>query len=275
MSAKLVSSITNRPLLVFCETKKSRENSFRREGILSCRVCKLVFALCSKIISLSGAPKEIVCKACFVDYQLAVIGLIGILRNKASSEISFRRVGIISCRVCRPVFALCSKIIFVSGAPKEIVCEPCFADYQSAVIGILRNKASSEISFRREGIISCRICKPVFALPSKIISLSGAPKVIVCEVCFVDYQSAVIGILRNKKSRENSFQRDGIISLRVCKPVFALSSKIIFLSGAPKEIVCKACFVDYQSAVIGILKRTTRFMNLRKAIEDTRGRTTG
>ena len=200
---------------------------------------------------LSGAPKVIVCEACFVDYQSAVIG---ILRNKASSENSFRREGILSCRVCKPVFALCSKIIFLSGAPKVIVCKACFVDYQLAVIGILRNKASSEISFRREGIISCRVCKPVFALSSKIIFLSGAPKVIVCEACFVDYQSAVIGILRNKASSENSFLREGILSCRVCKPVFALSSKIIFLSGAPKVIVCEACFVDYQSAVIGILR---------------------
>ena len=78
--------------------------------------------------------------------------VIGILRNKASSENSFRREGIISCRVCKPVFGLSSKIIFVSRAPKEIVCEPCFVDYQSAIIAILRNKASSENRFRREGI---------------------------------------------------------------------------------------------------------------------------
>ena len=126
-----------------------------------------------------------------------------------------------------------------------MVSKPCFVDYQSAAIYFLRNKASSENSFRREGIISCRVCKPVFALSSTIIFLSGAPKEIVCEAYFVDYQSAVIGIFRNKTSRENSFQREGIISCRVCKPVFALSSKIIFVSRAPKEIVCEACFVDY------------------------------
>ena len=43
-------------------------------------------------------------------------------------------------------------MIFRSRAPKEIFCEACFVDYQSAVIGILRNKASSENRFRREGI---------------------------------------------------------------------------------------------------------------------------
>ena len=91
-----------------------------------------------------------------------------------------------------------------------MVSKPCFVDYQSAVIGILRNKASSEDSFRREGIISCRVCKPVFALSSKIIFRSGAPKEIVCEACFVDYQSAVIGILRNKVSSENKFPRERI-----------------------------------------------------------------
>ena len=125
-----------------------------------------------------------------------------------------------------------------------MVSKPCFVDYQSPVIGILRNKASSENSFRRDEIISCRVCKPVFALSSKIIFRSGAPKEIVCEACFVDYQSGVIGVLRNKASSENSFRREGIISCRVCKPVFALSSKIIFRSEAPKEIVREACFVD-------------------------------
>ena len=68
------------------------------------------------------------------------------------SENSFRREGIISCRVCKPVFALSSKIIFRSGAPKKMVSKPCFVDYQSAVVGILRNKASSENRFPREGI---------------------------------------------------------------------------------------------------------------------------
>ena len=188
--------------------KASSENSFQRDGIVSCRVCKLaVFALSSTIIFLSRAPKEIVCKACFLDYQLAVIG---IFRNKASRKNSFRREGIISCRVCKPVFALSSKIIFLSGAPKEIVCEACFVDYQMAVIGILRNKTSRENSFQREGIISCRVCKPVFALSSKIIFRSRAPKEIVCEACFLDYQSAIIGILRNKASSETRFRREGI-----------------------------------------------------------------
>ena len=148
-----------------------------------------------------------VSKPCFVNYQSAVIG---ILRNKTSRENSFQRDGIISCRFCKPVFALSSKIIFLSGAPKEIVCEACFVDYQSAVIGILWNKSSNENSFRRGEIISCRVCKPVFALSSKIIFRSRAPKEIVCEACFVDYQSAIIGILRNKASSENWFRREGI-----------------------------------------------------------------
>ena len=52
----------------------------------------------------------------------------------------------------RDTSVLSRKIIFRSGAPKEIVCEACFVDYQSAVIGILRNKASSENRFPREGI---------------------------------------------------------------------------------------------------------------------------
>ena len=150
--------------------KKSRENSFQRDGIISCRVCKPVFALSSKIIFLSGEPKVIVCEACFVDYQSAVIG---ILRNKVSSENSFRREGTLSCRVCRPVFALCSKIIFLSGAPKEITCKACFVDYQSAVIGILRNKAPSENRFRREGINFSGIANSVngnFLISIKFVS---------------------------------------------------------------------------------------------------------
>ena len=43
-------------------------------------------------------------------------------------------------------------IIYGSRAPKKVACEACFIDYQSAAIGILRNKASSEDRFRREGM---------------------------------------------------------------------------------------------------------------------------
>ena len=49
--------------------------------------------------------------------------------------------------VRKAVFALSNKTVFEN----KIICEPCFVDYQSAAIGILRNKGSSENSFRREG----------------------------------------------------------------------------------------------------------------------------
>ena len=41
---------------------------------------------------------------------------------------------------------------FLSRAPKKMASKPCFVDYESAVIDILRNKASSENSFPRERI---------------------------------------------------------------------------------------------------------------------------
>ena len=37
---------------------------------------------------------------------------------------------------------------FEGRALVKIICEPCFADYQSPAIGILRNKRSGEDSFR-------------------------------------------------------------------------------------------------------------------------------
>ena len=52
---------------------------------------------------------------------------------------------------CKPVFALSNKIIFEEKVPIKTVCEPCFVDYQSTAIGILRNKGSSKGSFGREG----------------------------------------------------------------------------------------------------------------------------
>ena len=71
-----------------------------------------------------------------------------------------------------------------------------------------------------------------------------AASLLVSESCFVEYQSAAISILRNKASSENIIRRQGI-SCRVCKPVFALSNKIIFGSRAPKEVDCEPCFVSF------------------------------
>ena len=71
-----------------------------------------------------------------------------------------------------------SKTIFGGRAPKEIVCEPCFVDYQSAVIGILRNKASSEERFPREGI----------NLSGIVNSVNG--NFLIDEICFVSFRFA-------------------------------------------------------------------------------------
>jgi len=57
----------------------------------------------------------------------------------------------ISPVIFKPVFLLSNKTIFKGRVLKEIVGEPCFADYQSPAIGILRNKAPSKDSFQGEG----------------------------------------------------------------------------------------------------------------------------
>ena len=89
-----------------------------------------------------------------MDYQWSAIG---ILRNKGSSKDRFSKQGQISRVICKPVSALSNKKTFESRALIKVVCEPCFVDYQWSAIGILRNKGSSEGSFRREGIIPCAI----------------------------------------------------------------------------------------------------------------------
>ena len=72
--------------------------------------------------------------------------------------------------ICKPAFALLNKIPFKGRTLTKIVCEPCFVDYQSTGIGILRNKASNKQGqFSRTGQISCVICKPAFALSNKTI----------------------------------------------------------------------------------------------------------
>ena len=91
----------------------------------------------------------------------------------------------------------------------KIICEPCFVDYQSTAVGILRNKRSGEDGFRSEGTISRVICKPVSALSNHITFEGRALLKIICEPCFVDYQSTAIGILRNKGSGEDGFRSEG------------------------------------------------------------------
>ena len=59
----------------------------------------------------------------------------------------------------------------------------------------------------------------------------------VCGPCFVDYQSTAIGISRNKGSSKDRFSKQGQISGVICKPVLALSNKIIFKGRAPIKIV--------------------------------------
>lgn len=52
---------------------------------------------------------------------------------------------------------------------------------------------------------------------------------IVGKLCFVDYQSTGIDILRNKASSEDSFLRQGkFLVLSVSHAAFALSNKVIF-----------------------------------------------
>ena len=59
--------------------------------------------------------------------------------------------GAISRLICKPVSSLSNHITFEGKALVKIICEPCFADYQSPAIGILRNKRSGEDGFRSEG----------------------------------------------------------------------------------------------------------------------------
>ena len=54
----------------------------------------------------------------------------------------------ISRVICKPVSALSNHITFEGRALIKRICEPCFVDYQSTAIGILRNKRSGEDSFR-------------------------------------------------------------------------------------------------------------------------------
>ena len=49
------------------------------------------------------------------------------------------------------VFALSNKINFEEKVPIKTVCEPCFVDYQSTAIGILRSKGPGEDRFGKEG----------------------------------------------------------------------------------------------------------------------------
>ena len=80
---------------------------------------------------------------CFADYHSTGIG---IFRNNASREDNFRG-GQLSRVICERAIALSKKKKILEGrALTKIVGEPCFVDYQSTGIGVLRNKVSSEDS---------------------------------------------------------------------------------------------------------------------------------
>ena len=75
------------------------------------------------------------------------------------------------------MLALSNGIIFEGRALIKTLCEPCFVDYQSTVIGILRNKGSRKNSFGRKEIIL-----------SAIVHSCMCNKSLLFSVCFVSFR---------------------------------------------------------------------------------------
>ena len=68
-----------------------------------------------------------------------------------NNEIHFEEGKFLVSSVSQYRLYLLNHITLEGRALLKIICEPCFIDYQSTVIGILRNKGSGEDGFRSEG----------------------------------------------------------------------------------------------------------------------------